>query len=196
MRKVNQLNILKEQVTKCEICPLLQGRTQTVFGHGNPDAHLMIVGEAPGRDEDLAGVPFVGKAGQLLNNIIKACGWTREELYIANILCCRPPNNRNPSSEEAANCRPFLLSQIELVQPKIILCLGRIASYYLCGDEKPFEELTMAHFRRIKIKEWNGMKVFFTYHPSFLLRNPSAKEEVWLDLQPVIKELRRVTSNE
>ncbi|MCA8987975.1 MAG: uracil-DNA glycosylase, partial [Planctomycetaceae bacterium] len=168
----------------CRKCKeLAETRTQTVFGVGNPEARVLFVGEAPGADEDKQGEPFVGRAGQLLNKIIGACGWTREEIYICNILRCRPPGNRNPSPIEADNCREFLLGQIETVQPEYIVCWGTIAAQNLLQENSPIGRM------RGKLYSYQQAKVLCTYHPSYLLRNPSAKKQVWEDLQILLKDM-------
>ncbi len=175
---------LSEQVAACRKCPeLAAGRTQTVFGVGNPRAKVMFIGEAPGADEDKQGEPFVGRAGKLLNTIIEACGWKREELYICNILRCRPPGNRNPTPLEAANCRDFLDGQIEVVNPRYIVCWGTIAAQNLLNESTPIGRM------RGKFYEYAGAKVLCTYHPSYLLRNPPAKKYVWEDLKILLREM-------
>ncbi len=175
---------LSEQVAACKKCAdLAAGRTQTVFGVGNPRAKIMFIGEAPGADEDKQGEPFVGRAGKLLNTIIEACGWTREELYICNILRCRPDGNRNPTPIEAANCREFLDGQIETVNPKYIVCWGTIAAQNLLN-----ESTTIGRMRG-KFYKYGRAKVLCTYHPSYLLRNPPAKKHVWEDLKILLREL-------
>ncbi len=171
-------------VSTCKRCQELAAtRTQTVFGVGNPTARVMFVGEAPGADEDAQGEPFVGRAGQLLNKIIAACGWKREDLYICNILRCRPPGNRNPLPAEAANCREYLDAQIDLVQPEFIVCWGTIAAQNLLGKTEPISKL------RKKFFDYKTTRVLCTYHPSYLLRNPSAKKDVWEDLQILLVEM-------
>jgi len=175
---------LSEQVAACKKCAgLAAGRTQTVFGVGNPRAKIMFIGEAPGADEDKQGEPFVGRAGKLLNTIIEACGWTREELYICNILRCRPDGNRNPTPIEAANCREFLDGQIEAVNPKYIVCWGTIAAQNLLNESTPIGRM------RGKFYKYGRAKVLCTYHPSYLLRNPPAKKFVWEDLKILLREM-------
>lgn len=179
-----QLAVLAERVRACQKCEQLAAqRTQTVFGVGNPDAQIMFVGEAPGADEDRIGEPFVGKAGQLLDRIIDACGWRREDLYICNILRCRPPGNRNPSDTEAANCREYLDGQIAAVQPQWIVCWGSVAAKNLLNVDKPIGRM------RKQLFDYDGARVLCTYHPSYLLRNPSAKKDVWSDLQFLFGEM-------
>jgi uracil-DNA glycosylase len=172
-----------QMVTACTQCRLAETRTNVVIGTGNPDAELMFVGEAPGRDEDLAGEPFVGRAGQLLTDIIKAMGYAREEVYIANVIKCRPPENRNPEPDEIAQCRPFLERQIELVDPRVIVTLGRFAFQSLVDAEMAISAARGNWFQLGRVK------VMPTYHPAYLLRNPSAKKEVWSDMKKVMAEL-------
>lgn len=175
---------LAKCVADCVRCPeLARTRTQTVFGVGDPFAKVMFVGEAPGADEDAQGEPFVGKAGQLLNRIIAACGWKREEIYICNVLRCRPPGNRTPSETEAANCREFLDGQIAVVQPKYIVCWGACAAQNLLGVKDPIGRL------RQRFYEHAGAKVLCTYHPSYLLRNPEAKKPVWEDMKFLLADM-------
>jgi DNA polymerase len=182
--KQEQLDKLAKDVAKCTLCPNLLGRTQTVFGTGNPDAELVFIGEAPGADEDKQGIPFVGRAGQLLTDIItKGMNLRREDVYICNILRCRPPENRNPEPTEAANCRPFLDATLEIVQPKFICCLGAVAAKNLLQTERTIGSL------RGRVFDYNGIKVLCTYHPAYLLRNPAAKAETWKDIQILMKEM-------
>ncbi|MED5400434.1 MAG: uracil-DNA glycosylase [Planctomycetota bacterium] len=171
-------------VAGCRLCQeLAETRTQTVFGVGDPNAKILFVGEAPGADEDRLGEPFVGRAGKLLNQIIEACGMRREEIYICNILKCRPPGNRNPSPEEAGNCRQFLDGQIASVQPEYIVCWGSVAAKNLLDSTE-----TIGRMRR-QFFEYAGAKVLCTYHPSYLLRNPSAKKDVWEDMQLLFADM-------
>lgn len=182
--KLELLTLLEEKVKNCTKCQELSiTRTNTVFADGNVNSKLAIIGEAPGKDEDLQAKPFVGRAGQLLNNILKACNLTRENVYILNILKCRPPNNRNPNQEEITNCKPFLELQIKIVNPDIIICLGSIAAKTLLNTETNISEL------RGNWYNYKNIKVMPTYHPSFLLRNPAAKKLVWEDFKLVIKEI-------
>ena len=167
----------------CTQCRLSKTRTQVVYGVGNPDADLMFIGEAPGRDEDLKGEPFVGRAGQLLTDIIKAMKLTRDDVYIANVIKCRPPENRNPEPDELDACRPFIKRQIELIQPKVIVTLGRFALQSLTEKAYAISSARGAWL------EYNGVKVMPTYHPAYLLRNPSAKREVWEEMKKVMTEL-------
>lgn len=174
-----ELSGIREEIGDCKRCPLHRGRTHIVFGVGDPNARLMFVGEGPGEDEDLQGEPFVGAAGQLLNKMILAMGTTRECVYIANIVKCRPPKNRNPEPLEAATCLPFLLQQIEAVNPAVICTLGAVATHNLLGVDDPISKL-----RGRKIP-YNGRIVVPTYHPAYLLRSPEKKRDAWIDLQLV-----------
>jgi uracil-DNA glycosylase family 4 len=178
------LRAIREDIGDCTRCRLhKQGRKQIVFGVGNPSAELMFIGEAPGADEDEQGEPFVGRAGQLLNNMIKAMGLRREEIYIANIIKCRPPGNRTPERDECETCSPFLMRQIEVIGPKAIVALGAIAAKTLLAINAPMTEL------RGRWYEFRGTKLAVTYHPAYLLRDPRQKKETWKDLQMVMKEL-------
>jgi len=182
--RTKQLEKLACQVAECTRCQeLAEQRTQTVFGVGDPEAQIMFVGEAPGADEDKQGEPFVGRAGKLLNQIIEASQLKREELYICNILRCRPPGNRNPSPKEAENCREYLDGQIALVDPQYIICWGTVAAQNLLGNKTPIGKM------RRKFHDYQGRKVLCTYHPSYLLRNPSAKKDVWEDMKLFMSEL-------
>jgi uracil-DNA glycosylase len=178
------LRLIREDIGDCTRCKLhLQGRKQIVFGVGNPNADLMFIGEAPGADEDIKGEPFVGRAGQLLTNMIKAMGLQREDVYIANIIKCRPPGNRTPERDECDTCSPFLMRQIDAVKPKIIVALGAIAAKTLLALSAPMSELRGRWF------DFRGTKLAVTYHPAFLLRDPRQKKETWKDLQMVMKDL-------
>jgi DNA polymerase len=178
------LRIVREDLGDCTRCRLhKQGRKQIVFGVGNPRAELMFIGEAPGADEDQQGEPFVGRAGQLLNNMIKAMGVSREEIYIANIIKCRPPGNRTPERDECETCSPFLMRQISAIKPKAIVALGAVAAKTLLAINAPMSELR-GHWY-----DFRGTKLAVTYHPAFLLRDPRQKKEAWKDLQMVMKEL-------
>ncbi len=177
------LGELRSIVIACEKCRLSKSRTQVVYGVGNPNADLMFIGEAPGRDEDIKGEPFVGRAGQLLTDIIKAMQLTRDDVYIANVVKCRPPENRNPEQDEMDACRPHIRRQIEIIQPKVIVTLGRFALQSL--TEKGYAISNV----RGQWLEYNGIKVMPTYHPAYLLRTPSAKKEVWADMKKVMVEL-------
>jgi uracil-DNA glycosylase len=163
--------------TRCKLHTL--GRRQIVFGVGNPEADLMFVGEAPGADEDLQGEPFVGRAGQLLTKIIEAIGLTREDVYIANVIKCRPPGNRNPEPDEVEQCEPFLFRQIEVIKPKVIVALGKFAAQTLLRTLDPISRL------RGRVYDYRGAKLIPTFHPAYLLRNPSSKREVWEDMKVV-----------
>jgi DNA polymerase len=170
------LDELKKICLNCTLCNLSKTRTNVVFGEGNPNAELMFVGEGPGAEEDKTGRPFVGRAGKLLTKIIlNVLEMTREDVYIANIVKCRPPNNRVPNIEEAETCKPYLLKQIDIINPKIIVCLGKTAFMYLMDSDLPISKV------RGQIFEFKEKKVIPTFHPSFLLRNPSAKKEAYKD---------------
>ena len=193
---VKALKIIREDLGDCTRCPLhKQGRKQIVFGVGNPEAELMFVGEGPGADEDEQGEPFVGRAGQLLNNMIKAMGITRESVYIANIVKCRPPGNRTPEREECETCTPFLMRQISVVKPKVIVALGATAARTLLAMNSSMMQLRgrFYDFKPAGIRSndpsWDGCKLAVTYHPAFLLRDPRQKGEAWKDLQMVMTEL-------
>ena len=173
------LEPVEAEALGCVACRLHETRTKVVFGVGNPDARLMFIGEGPGRDEDLQGEPFVGRAGQLLTKIIQAMGYEREDVYIANAVKCRPPQNRDPQADEVAACRHFLMRQVALVQPEIIVLLGLSAVGTVLGLSAPLSRL------RGTFRDWNGVKVMCTYHPAYLLRSPSAKGMVWEDMQLV-----------
>lgn len=168
---------LYDKIKNCQRCPLGASRTNLVFGSGNPQAAIVFVGEAPGRDEDLQGEPFVGRAGQLLTKIIEAMKMKREDVYIANVLKSRPPENREPLPEEIAACFPYLQKQIELIKPKFIVCLGRIAAVTLLNTKLPLGKLRGA------FHDYQGIKVLVTYHPAALLRFPSYKKDVWDDMK-------------
>jgi uracil-DNA glycosylase family 4 len=181
---VTVLRLIREDIGDCTRCKLhKQGRKQIVFGVGNPNAELMFIGEAPGADEDLQGEPFVGRSGQLLTNMIKAMGLSREEVYIANIIKCRPPGNRQPETDECATCSPFLLRQIEAIKPKVLVALGAVAAKTLLAVNEPMSQLRGRWF------DFHGHKLAVTYHPAFLLRDPRQKKETWKDLQMVMKDL-------
>jgi uracil-DNA glycosylase family 4 len=182
--KAEALAAIKEGIGDCTRCPLAYaGRRTIVFGDGDANARLMFVGEGPGADEDTSGVPFVGKAGQLLNNMIQAMGLTREQVYIANIVKCRPPANRVPEPVEANTCDQFLLQQIDVVQPQVVVALGATAAMYLLGVKQSLSAL------RGRWHRCRGAKLAVTYHPSFLLRDPRMKSEAWKDLQMVMAEM-------
>lgn len=177
------LQAIREEIGDCKRCPLHAGRNKLVFGDGDPLTRLMFVGEGPGADEDAQGVPFVGRAGQLLNNMIAAMGLKREEVYIANVVKCRPPQNRTPEPEEATTCAPFLFRQIDVIRPEVLVALGATAATYLLGQRQPLAGL------RGRIHEFRGSKLIVTYHPAYLLRDPRQKKEAWADLQIAMREL-------
>jgi DNA polymerase len=182
--QANTLEELRAAIGDCQRCKLCSGRTNIVFGVGNPRAKLMFVGEGPGRDEDLQGEPFVGRAGQLLTDIItKGIGIKREDVYICNVVKCRPPENRNPEPDEVAACEPFLKRQIDLVRPEIIIGLGKFAVQTLLQSSVPISKL------RGNWHSYHGIKLMPTFHPAYLLRNPADKKLVWQDIKKVIKEL-------
>jgi DNA polymerase len=175
---------LKEKTDKCTQCAeLAKGRTNVVFGAGNVNAKLMFVGEAPGREEDVQGLPFVGKAGNLLTKMIEAIGLSRTDVFIANVLKCRPPENRNPFPQEIINCEPYLLKQIEIIQPHVICALGTFAAQTLLKTETPISRL------RGEFHDYHGVKLLPTFHPAYLLRNPAEKSKSWADLKMIKKEL-------
>ena len=175
---------LQDSVRDCRRCGLCGSRSRTVFGVGDRKARLMVVGEAPGADEDRQGEPFVGRAGQLLNAVLRAAGFARDEVYIANILKCRPPSNRDPQPEEVAQCLPYLLRQVELVDPRLILCVGRIAAQNLLGTH-----VTIGRLRGSVHRMPTGRQVVVTYHPAYLLRSPGEKRKVWEDLKLALRTL-------
>jgi DNA polymerase len=178
------LEALREELGDCRRCPLHQTRHRIVFGEGAPRAELVFVGEAPGADEDAQGRPFVGRAGQLLTKIIGAMGLKREDVYICNILKCRPPGNRNPQPDEIAACEPFLIRQLQAIRPKVICALGTFSAHTLLKSEAPISVL------RGSFHAYQGIPLMPTYHPAYLLRNPGAKKQVWEDVQMVMKALR------
>jgi len=171
---------VRTNIGDCTRCKLhAQGRKQIVFGVGNPEADLMFVGEAPGADEDAQGIPFVGRAGQLLTKIIEAIGLKREDVYIANVIKCRPPGNRNPEQDEVDTCEPFLFQQIDIIKPKAIVALGTFAARALLRTLDPISRL------RGRVYDYRGAKLIPTFHPAYLLRNPASKREVWEDMKVV-----------
>ncbi len=193
---VAALKIIREDLGDCIRCKLhLQGRKQIVFGVGNPHADLMFVGEGPGADEDAQGEPFVGRAGQLLNNMIKAMGIRREDVYIANVVKCRPPGNRTPERDECETCSPFLMRQIAAIKPKVIVALGAVSAKNLLAINAPMSELRGRFYDFMPAgapsndPSWQGARLAVTYHPAFLLRDPRQKGEAWKDLQMVMKFL-------
>lgn len=182
------LELLATEIKTCKLCPeLASTRTQTVFGDGVVGAELCFVGEAPGADEDAAGVPFVGRAGELLDKIIIACGFQRKDVYICNTIKCRPPQNRTPLPNEAANCSGYLKRQLEIIQPKFLCCLGGTAAKYLLGTDQAIGKL------RGRFHEYQGIPVVVTYHPAYLLphRNPAAKKDVWEDMKMLLAKMGR-----
>jgi uracil-DNA glycosylase family 4 len=179
---------LRQEVSVCTRCELARTRTQTVFGVGDTRAELLVIGEAPGADEDRQGEPFVGRAGQLLNSMLRAMGHPRESVYIANVLKCRPPGNRDPRPEEAASCRPFLQRQLELLRPLLILAVGRIAAQNLLETDTPIGRLRGQVHR---FGAW-AVPLIVTYHPAYLLRSPGEKRKAWIDLKFVRQELARL----
>ena len=181
--RAGALQAIRDDIGDCRRCALCRGRHTVVFGDGDPNARLLFVGEGPGADEDAQGLPFVGRAGQLLNNMIAAMGLRREQVYIANIVKCRPPQNRVPEPEEANTCLPFLLRQIDVIRPEVIVALGSTAATYLLGAKSPLGAL------RGRIHHARGVKLIVTYHPAYLLRDPRQKKEAWADLQLAMREL-------
>jgi uracil-DNA glycosylase family 4 len=177
--QISPLLSFHREIKDCQLCPLGKTRTHFVFGVGSPRAQLMFIGEAPGRDEDIQGIPFVGRAGQLLTLMIQAIGMKREDVYIANVLKCRPPNNRDPLPAEIEKCEPYLLKQIELIAPKLIVALGRFACASLLKTNAALGSL------REKIHSYNNVPLIVTYHPAALLRNPSLKKQTWEDLKKI-----------
>ena len=179
LKTAASLDELKQTVSDCSLCELHRSRTQTVFGTGHPAAEWLIIGEAPGADEDRLGEPFVGRAGQLLTSMLRAMGLAREEVFIANILKCRPPNNRDPQADEVAHCSAYLRQQIELIQPKIILVVGRIAAQSLLNVDTPIGKMRGQKFSY----QDTDIPVVATYHPAYLLRSPQQKRSAWQDLK-------------
>ncbi len=184
MTTAQALEVLRHEVSGCTRCPVLvKNRTQTVFGVGNPKTRLCFLGEAPGADEDRQGEPFVGRAGELLNKMITACTLRREDIYILNVLKCRPPDNRPPAPDEVENCRPFFERQLEILAPEYICCLGASAAQSLLKTTTPVGKL------RGKIHTWKSSKVVVTYHPAYLLRSPNQKKAAWEDLQILMHDM-------
>lgn len=179
------LDSIRQELGECTRCRLHEGRNHVVFGEGNPHAALVFVGEGPGREEDLQGKPFVGRAGELLTRIIEAIELTREDVYIANIVKCRPPNNRDPKLDEIQTCLPFLLKQLEAIKPRIICCLGTFAAQTLLGTEERISAL------RGRFHDYKGTKLMPTFHPAFLLRNPQFKRDVWEDMKMIREEYQK-----
>jgi len=181
-----KMDLLQKTVSQCQRCPLSKTRKNIVFGEGNVNARLMFVGEAPGFEEDIEGRPFVGEAGRLLTDIIKAMGFKRDEVYICNILKCRPPNNRNPLPEEISMCIDYLYKQIDYIQPQIICGLGKFASQTLLATNNPITSM------RGKWYDFKGIRFMPTYHPAYILRNPNEKKVVWQDMKKIMEELSRI----
>jgi DNA polymerase len=188
--RIKSLRELEEEVQQCTKCGLCKGRTNVVFGTGDPDADLMFVGEAPGYYEDVQGEPFVGRAGQLLTKIIESIGFKRSDVYIANILKCRPPENRNPAANEIILCTPHLIKQIEIIRPKVICALGTFAAQTLLDTKEAIGKL------RGKFFEYQDTKFLATYHPAYLLRNPNDKKKVWNDIKKVRDFLKEATPHQ
>ena len=173
------LDDIRNELGNCQRCQLASTRTNIVFGSGDPNARLVFVGEAPGADEDAQGLPFVGRAGQLLTKIIESIGIKREDVYICNVLKCRPPGNRNPERIEVETCSPFLKHQLRTIQPEIVCCLGTFAAQTILGMNEPISKL------RGRFHDIDGMRFIATFHPAYLLRNPSKKREVWEDMKQI-----------
>ena len=180
------LALAREELGDCQRCRLAGARKQIVFGVGNPDADLVFVGEAPGADEDRQGEPFVGAAGQLLTKMIEAMGFARGDVYICNVIKCRPPQNRNPEPDEVAACEPFLKKQLQAIRPRMIVTLGKFAAHCLLREDTPITRL------RGSFRSYEGIQLMPTYHPAYLLRDPSRKREAWADLQQVMAALKRM----
>lgn len=187
MNSESEFKSLNQAILQCRQCDLTNSRHHVIFGEGNLHAGIFIIGEAPGRDEDLVGRPFVGKSGQLLDKILAVCGFTREEhVFISNIVKCRPPDNRVPTPHEAAVCMPWLLQQIELVDPKIMILLGSTALKYLAGQERKITQ------ERGNWIDWNGRLAMPVYHPAALLRDPGLKRETWEDFKKIVLKYREL----
>lgn len=185
LRESRSLEEIREELGDCRRCKLCSGRTHLVFGVGNPRAKLVFVGEGPGAEEDAQGIPFVGKAGQLLTKMIEAMGLSRDEVYICNVIKCRPPNNRNPEPDEIASCEPFLRAQLGSIAPQVIVALGKFAAQTLLREQTPITRL------RGNWREYCGIPLMPTFHPAYLLRNPAEKRSAWSDLQQVMKRFGR-----
>ncbi|MBN1946475.1 MAG: uracil-DNA glycosylase [Bradymonadales bacterium] len=177
------LHLVQEDLGDCRRCKLSEGRNHIVFGEGDPQARLVFVGEAPGGEEDRKGRPFVGSAGQLLTKMIGAMGLHRDQVYICNVIKCRPPNNRDPEMDEVVACEPFLIRQLEVIRPEVIIAMGRVAAQTLLRVKTPITRL------RGRWTRYHGIRLMPTFHPAYLLRNPQAKREVWADLKQVMAEL-------
>src|SRR5262249_22831823 len=182
------LESIRAEIGDCQRCKLAPKRTNIVFGSGNPNAELVFVGEAPGYDEDQQGLPFVGRAGQLLTKIIESINLKRDDVYICNVLKCRPPDNRNPEPDEVASCNPFMKRQLAAIRPKIVCCLGTFAAQTVLQTPAPISRL------RGKFFDLDGMRVIATFHPAYLLRSPEKKREVWEDMKQIRAELFRLRS--
>lgn len=187
--KIPTLEEIRAEMGKCRRCKLYPGATKLVFGDGNPDADLMFIGEAPGADEDLQGLPFVGAAGQLLNNLLSKLGLRREEVYITNVVKSRPPGNREPEPDEIEACRPFLLKQIEAVRPRVIVTLGRVATQVVLRTKEPLTRI------RGRWQRYDHIRVMPTFHPSYLLRFPKERHKTWVDMQQVMEYLAAQEEN-
>ena len=174
---------IREDIGDCTRCKLYKGRNTIVFGDGNSKARLVFVGEAPGADEDKQGIPFVGRAGKLLTQMIEAMGLQRQDVYICNVVKCRPPENRKPEDDEVSTCSPYLLRQLDVIEPRVLVCLGAVAAQTLLETKRGISQF------RGEWMDWRGHKLMATYHPAYLLRNPAAKADVWKDLQKVMAEL-------
>lgn len=185
--KKESLEALRHEILRSDCCQLCRTRTNLVFGAGNPDAKLVFVGEAPGREEDLQGLPFVGRAGQLLTKIIESIGLKRGDVYICNILKCRPPDNRDPFPTEILACESYLIRQLEIIKPKIICALGKFAAQTLLRSQTPITQL------RGKFYDYHGIKLIPTFHPAYLLRNPQDKRLVWEDMKKIKRELNKIS---
>lgn len=183
--KESQLRFLNDEVVKCKKCSLYKARRNVVFGEGDANAKLVFVGEAPGFEEDLQGLPFVGAAGQLLTKIIEAMGFRRGDVYICNVLKCRPPQNRSPLPSEMIACQDYLNKQLEIIKPKVVCCLGKFSTQLLTGFQEPISKLRGRFF------DYQGIKLMPTFHPAYLLRNPSGKKLVWQDMKKIMEELKR-----
>ncbi len=187
--KESSLKALRQEIGDCQRCKLSKGRTNIVFGEGNPNARIMFIGEAPGREEDQQARPFVGDAGQLLTRLINKMGFERDQVYIANIVKCRPPLNRDPQPDEIQQCFPFLERQISIINPEIIMSLGKISAYTLLNVESPISRFSISKIRG-KFFDYKGIPVMPTFHPAYLLRNAKDKWLVWSDAQAVLKILK------
>ncbi len=187
--KTEQLAQITAEISQCQKCGLCKTRNKTVPGVGAPDAKLVFVGEAPGRDEDRQGEPFVGKAGELLDKMIGAMGFSRQTVHILNVIKCRPPDNRNPLPDEIAACEDYLLRQLDVIEPVLIVSLGKFASHCLTGTKEPISRL------RGNWKEYHGIKLMPTFHPAYLLRSPGEKRHAWKDLQKVMAEYERLVGS-